>query len=108
MGRMNKIEDLLQKEIANIIVSKIDNPDIKNTVTITGIKVSKDLRSSIVYLTTLSKDFSKIEKQMNEVKPAIKLYLSKAVYLKRIPDIKFIYDDTQIKGEKINKILKNL
>ena len=23
-------------------------------------------------------------------------------------DIKFIYDDTQIKGEKINKILKNL
>ena len=33
MGRMNKIEDLLHKEIANIIVSRIDNPLIKNTVT---------------------------------------------------------------------------
>ena len=38
MSRMNKIEDLLHKEIAKIIVTRIDNPDIKNTVTITGIK----------------------------------------------------------------------
>ena len=26
MSRMNKIEDLLHKEIANIIVTRIDNP----------------------------------------------------------------------------------
>ena len=30
MSRMNKIEDLLHKEIANIIVTRIDNPQIKN------------------------------------------------------------------------------
>ena len=59
---MNKIEDLLHKEIANIIVTRIDNPQIKNTVTITDIKVSKDIRSAIVYFVTLDKNFKKVEK----------------------------------------------
>ena len=53
MSRMNKIEDLLHKEIANIIVTRIDNPIIKNTVTITDIKVSKDIRSAIVYFSNI-------------------------------------------------------
>ena len=108
MSRMNKIEDLLHKEIANIIVTRIDNPQIKNTVTITDIKVSKDIRSAIVFFVTLDKNFKKIEKIINELKPTIKFYLSKNVHLKRIPDIKFIFDDTIIKGQRINKLLDSL
>ena len=108
MSRMNKIEDLLHKEIANIIVTRIDNPQIKNTVTITDIKVSKDIRSAIVYFVTLDKNFKKVEKIINELKPTIKFHLSKNVHLKRIPDIKFIFDDTIIKGQRINKLLDSL
>ncbi len=108
MSRMNKIEDLLHKEIANIIVTRIDNPQIKNTVTITDIKVSKDIRSAIVYFVTLDNNFKKVEKIINELKPTIKFYLSKNVHLKRIPDIKFIFDDTIIKGQRINKLLDSL
>mgnify|MGYP005708377319 FL=1 len=105
---MNKIEDLLHKEIANIIVTRIDNPQIKNTVTITDIKVSKDIRSAVVYFVTLDKNFKKIEKVINELKPTIKFYLSKNVHLKRIPDIKFIFDDTVIKGQRISKLLDSI
>tara|TARA_B100000941_G_scaffold274914_1_gene236393 strand:+ start:370 stop:699 length:330 start_codon:yes stop_codon:yes gene_type:complete len=108
MSRMNKIEDLLHKEIANIIVTRIDNPQIKNTVTITDIKVSKDIRSAVVYFVTLDKNFKKIEKIINELKPTIKFYLSKNVHLKRIPDIKFIFDDTAIKGQRISKLLDSI
>ena len=108
MSRMNKIEDLLHKEIANIIVTRIDNPTIKNTVTITDIKVSKDIRSAIVYFVTLDKNFKKIEKIINDLKPTIKYYLSKNVHLKRIPDIKFIFDDTVIKGQRISKLLDSI
>ena len=108
MSRMNKIEDLLHKEIANIIVTRIDNPQIKNTVTITDIKVSKDIRSAIVYFVTLDKNFKKVEKIINELKPTIKFYLSRNVHLKRIPDIKFVFDDTIIKGQRINKLLDSL
>ena len=108
MSRMNKIEDLLHKEIANIIVTRIDNPQIKNTVTITDIKVSKDIRSAVVYFVTLDQNFNKIEKLINELKPTIKFYLSKNVHLKRIPDIKFIFDDTVIKGQRISKLLDSI
>ena len=105
---MNKVEDLLHKEIANIIVTRVDNPQIKNTVTITDIKVSKDIRNAVVYFTTFDKDCKKIEKIINELKPTIKLYLSKNVHLKRIPDIKFIFDDTAIKGQRISKLLDSI
>ncbi len=108
MSRMHKIEDLLQKEIANIVVTRIDNPDIKNTVTITDIKVSKDIRNAIVYFTTLKVDYKKVEKMMNTLKPTIKFHLSKNIHLKRIPDLKFIFDDTVLKGQKINKLLDSL
>ena len=108
MSRMHKIEDLLHKEIASIIISRIDNQDIKNTVTITDIKVSKDIRSAIVYFTTLKNDIKKIEKIMNALKPTIKFYLSKNVHLKRIPDFKFIFDDTVVRGQKINNLLNSL
>ena len=108
MSRMNKIEDLLHKEIANIIVTRIDNPQIKKTVTITDIQVSKDIRSAIVFFVTLDKNFKKIEKIINELKPTIKFYLSRNVHLKRIPDIKFVFDDTLIKGQRINKLLDSL
>ena len=108
MSRMYKIEDLLHKEIASIIVTRIDNQDVKNTVTITDIKVSRDIRNAIVYFTTLKSDFKKIEKIMNMLKPTIKFYLSKNVHLKRIPDFKFIFDDTVIKGQKINTLLNSL
>ncbi len=108
MSRMHKIEDLIHKEIAKIIVTRIDNQEIKNTVTITDIKVSKDIRSAIVYFTTLKNNYKKIEKDMNALKPMIKFYLSKNIHLKRIPDFKFIFDDTVLKGQKIDKLLESL
>ena len=84
MSRMNKIEDLLHKEIANIFVTRIDNQDIKNNVTITDIKVSKDIRSAIVYFTTLQNNYKKIELSINALKSTIKFYLSKQYLLSNL------------------------
>ena len=108
MNRMDKIEDLLHKEIANIILTRIDNQEIKNTVKITDIKISKDIRTGIVYFTTLNDNYKKIEETINSLKPVIKYHLAKNVHLKRIPDIKFIFDDTNLKAQKINKLIDSL
>ena len=83
MSRMNKIEDLLHKEIANII-TRIDSRDIKNTVTITDIK-KRNNKDAVVYFTTLQNNHKNVEKKINSLKPMIKHYLSKNVHLKRIP-----------------------
>ena len=51
--RLHKVQDLLHKEIASLILSNINNPIISKSVTVSGVKVSKD--SAIVkYILQLS------------------------------------------------------
>ena len=49
--RLFKVQDLLHKEIAMLLHTSIQNPEIKS-VTISGVRVSKDLKYSEIYFTT--------------------------------------------------------
>ena len=46
--RLFKVQDLLHKEIAFLLLKEIQNPLIKS-ITISGVKVSKDLKYSEIY-----------------------------------------------------------
>ena len=64
-NRLLKVQDLLHKEIALLLIKDIQNPLIKS-VTISGVKVSKDLRYSEIFFTSLSEDNAKIEIELNK------------------------------------------
>ena len=44
-NRLFKVQDLLHKEVATLLLTAIQNPIIKS-VTVSGVKVSKDLKYS--------------------------------------------------------------
>ena len=64
-NRILKVQDLLHKEIALLLIKDIQNPIIKS-ITISEVKVSKDLRYSEIYFTSLSKDNAKIGIELNK------------------------------------------
>ncbi|MBT3697311.1 MAG: 30S ribosome-binding factor RbfA [Gammaproteobacteria bacterium] len=105
-NRLFKVQDLLHKEIALLLIKDIQNPLIKS-VTISEVKVSKDLRYSEIYFTSLNKDNKKIENELNKASGFIRNALSKSVHLKRLPSIRFTYDDTAERSERIESILKS-
>ena len=105
-NRLFKVQDLLHKEIALLLIKDIQNPIIKS-VTISEVKVSKDLRYSEIYFTSLSKDNEKISIELNKASGFIRKQLSKSLHLKRLPSIRFTYDDTAERSERIENILKS-
>ena len=104
-NRLLKVQDLLHKEIALLLIKDIQNPVIKS-VTISEVKVSKDLRYSEIYFTSLSKDNEKIGIELNRASGFIRKQLSKNIHLKRLPSIRFTYDDTAERSQRIENILK--
>ena len=105
--RLFKVQDLLHKEIAFLLIKEVQNPLIKS-ITISGVKVSKDLKYSEIYFTSFTKDYKKIEIELNKASGFIRNQLSKRLHLKRLPSIKFYYDKTAESSQKIEDIIKNL
>lgn len=107
--KTERIANLLSKEISDILQNEVNDEDIK-FVTITYCKVDTDLSLAQIYCTML--DQSKKDKcihDLNAAKGFIKTELAKRkLEIRRIPDLRFIYDESIEYGNKIEKIISNL
>lgn len=108
MGREVRVAELIKRKIASIIQLKMHDNRI-GFVSITQVKVSKDLTSCTVFVSTFGDEKAKA-KSINGLKHAegfIKKELSKALTIKRMPQLKFVSDDSLEKGaEVIDKLRK--
>ena len=103
------IASMLSKEISDIIQNEINDKDIK-FVTITACKVDTDLSLAQIYCTCF--DDSKKDKclhDLNGAKGFIKTELAKRkLEIRRIPDLRFIYDESVEYGNKIENIINQI
>jgi len=107
-SRIDKVQDLLHREVAKILIKDLDNPLLSSLVTISGVRVSKDLRYSEIFFTSLDEDIDKIEQELNKASSYIRNILAKRLHLKRLPSIKFTYDKSFSSSYKIESILNTL
>tara|TARA_Y200000002_G_scaffold300902_1_gene255978 strand:- start:883 stop:1248 length:366 start_codon:yes stop_codon:yes gene_type:complete len=113
--RVYRISSVLMKEIARIIQSEINDPRIKNAV-ITEVQVSKDLKNAKIFFIIFNQknksteDIALLSKAINSSKFFFKKKLSENSNLRSVPNLRFIYDNTESKAfeleELINKSLK--
>lgn len=104
--KTERIANLLVREISDILQNEVYDEDIK-FVTITYCKVDTDLSLAQVYCTVL--DQNKKDKclhDLNNAKGFIKTELAKRkLEIRRIPDLRFIYDESIDYASKIEKII---
>ena len=107
--KTERIANLLMREISDVLQNEVYDEDIK-FVTITACKVDTDLSLAQVYCTVLND--SKKEKclhDLNAAKGFIKTELAKRkLEIIKIPDLRFIYDESISYGSKIEKIIKEI
>ena len=110
--RSDKVGDLLKKEISLIISSEIKDPRLQN-INITAVKVSDDIGIATVFYTVIGESIQKTQsnidnKILEKLSGMIRSNLAKKIKIRRIPKIKFRFDESIEYSEKIEKLLKNL
>lgn len=105
--RMERVNELIKKELSLVISREIDDPRIKrNMITITKVETTKDLHHAKVYFVCLDKEqSSEVIKSLSSSKGLFLAILKKRLSIRYIPLFTFIYDYSI---EKTNEVLKTI
>ena len=109
--RIEKHESLLHRIINDYIIKEGKSFLRNEFVTIMGIKLSPDLSIALIFISPLDNTKSEfVEKKFVEKKHDIKQYIVKEIgkKIRKIPEIKFIIDNSEHEASRINKILSDL
>ncbi|GFO59450.1 ribosome-binding factor A [Geomonas silvestris] len=107
--RSDKVSEAIHKVISELLIKGIKDPRI-GFVTITGVKVTTDLRQATVYFTVIGSEQEKknTEAGLNSARGFIRKELGQALKLRVTPDVLFKYDTSVEYGQHIESLLKEI
>jgi ribosome-binding factor A len=107
--RADRVADLLKIEIADLLLKQIRDPRI-GSVTITGVKVTDDLRTARVFFVELGKDScsEEVETGLRKATGFLKRELGRRLQLRRVPELIFTYDPSFAYGNRIDTLLMEI
>ncbi len=110
-SRTQRIADQVQKELAQLIQREIKDPRL-GMVTISYVKVAKDLGYADVYVTVLplgGKDhdeaIAESLKVLNQAAGFLRGQLAKLVKLRVMPQLRFHFDASVDRGRRLNDLI---
>jgi ribosome-binding factor A len=108
-ARSDRVSGQIQKVLSDILLKKIKDPRLE-AATITGVKMSRDLKSARVYFVT-SGGKESVKEAIEGFKSAlgyVKRKLAAQLGLRYMPELRFFYDDSFDYGSHIDEIIKAL
>lgn len=106
--KLERLGNIFVKEISMILATEVKDTNI-NFVTVTAATVTNDLSLARVYFTVLDNTKKDITlKALNNASGFIRRELCGRVELRKMPEIRFIYDESIAYGSKIEKIIDKL
>ncbi len=106
--RSQRLSILLREEIAGIIMRRVKDPRL-GFVTVTDVELSQDLKIARVFVSVLKAEDRDITLEiLNSAKGLIRSEVSKRVRVKFIPTIEFRADASVERGDKIDRLLKEI
>jgi ribosome-binding factor A len=108
-SRSDRVSGLIQEVLSDILKKEIADPRLQ-MATITGVKMSADLKLASIYYTT-SGDKNSINaaaQAFNRAHGYIKKKLAQQLELRYMPQLRFFYDESLDYGSRIEKLLKTV
>ena len=107
--RIVRINDNLKKEIA-FFIQNSSFKDVCGFLSINHVDTSRDLSGAKVFFSTINSQLSnkELQKFLNENSWKIRKGLSSTLPLKKVPELRFIYDDHIDNVRKIDDLIEKL
>jgi ribosome-binding factor A len=105
--RTERVADALLEAIAEILLKEVKDPRI-GMVTLTGVKISPDLRHARVYFSTLGDEGRRRESLagLRSASGFIRSGLSRRLKLRVAPELAFELDPGLEQAERVTRLLK--
>ncbi|HPK54245.1 MAG TPA: 30S ribosome-binding factor RbfA [Smithellaceae bacterium] len=96
-------------EMSDIIFKQVKDPRIQ-TLTITSVKVTDDLRNAKIYFVEMGKDecSAEIKSGLTKATGFVRRELGKRLQLRFVPEIMFVHDKSFGYGSRIDKLLADI
>ena len=105
--RQERLEKIIEREISTILMNSKD--DRLRLVIPTSVRLTGDLSIATVFFTVLGNDSKEeVIEGLNEAKGYVRSSLSKVLEVRKVPELKFKYDESLEQGKRIEDILKGL
>jgi ribosome-binding factor A len=107
--RADRVADLIRMEIADLLLKQVRDPRI-GSVTITGVKVTDDLRTARIFFVELGKDQCSEEVLAGLGKAAgfLRRELGRRIQLRLVPELLFSYDPSFAYGDRIERLISEI
>ncbi|MDE0830781.1 MAG: 30S ribosome-binding factor RbfA [Vicinamibacterales bacterium] len=107
-GRPERIGDQIRAEVSTLLLRSVRDPALR-LITLTHVKVSRDLRHARVYYTAPI-DASAIETKrgLRRAAPFLRGQLGRRVRLRHVPELTFVYDDSFEREQRIAQVLEEI
>lgn len=108
--RLQKFNRLIQQDLGELFQRELKHIVEKAFLTVTEVKTTPDLGLCKVYLSIMLEEPKNVIKRLEENSGIIRLELGKKIknQVRKIPDLRFYYDDTAIQASKMDQLFDNL
>lgn len=106
-NRIQRVGDLIQTALAEIL--QRESEDLKvGIVTITDVSVSHDMSYAKIFVSVLDETRAADSiKELNNAAKNLRYQLAHAVKLRVTPQLKFVYDDSSVRGNRISSLIND-
>lgn len=107
--RSGRINEEVRREISTLIRDEIKDPRLTAMISVTAVKVTKDLRYAKVYVSIFAKSEDEKKENLEALKSAsgfIRREIAQRINLRHNPQIIFEIDDSIDYGMKIESLIE--
>jgi ribosome-binding factor A len=108
--RALRVAQLIQEELSRLLLRGLKDPRLTGFITLTGVKLSPDLRDGTVYFSVFG-DAAERERTGEGLKAAahyLQAEVSRALRLRSTPHLRFVYDESIERGDRIDRLLRGV
>lgn len=108
-SRPERLGDQVRAELAQLLQRAVRDPAVQ-LVTITHVRMARDLQHARVYYTTLAEESERRQtaRGLRRAAPFLRSQLGRRVRLRRVPELTFVYDDSLEQEERVAEVLESI
>ncbi len=109
MGRIERVNQQLKREISGILQRELGDPRLE-FVSITYVRVSRDLRHARIYFSVFGGEERQAgaQRALDNASGLIRKYIGQRIRMRYTPQLSFFYDESIEFSSKIDATLKEI